>query len=266
MNRENIVLSGRNIVREFGFGKNKVAAVNNVGFDFYESEIISLVGESGSGKSTLAKIIMGLLKPDSGDLLYCGKPLDLRTHRKKKHYWQQVQAVFQDPFSSFNQFFKIERLFRDCLKLKNIKANKKEEKELFTRACSFVNLQYKELEDKYPFELSGGQMQRLMIARIFLINPTILIADEPTSMIDACTRSTILDMLLDLREENKMTILFITHDLGLAYYVSDTIYIMEQGEIVEGDEARTIIENPSSEYTRHLINDVPKLHETWLEE
>ena len=130
-------------------------------------------------------------------------------------------------------------------------------------ACSFVNLKYEELYNKYPFELSGGQMQRLMIARIFLLKPRILMADEPTSMVDACSRATILDMLLKLRDETKMTIVFITHDIGLAYYISDTIYIMEHGKFVEKGLANDVILNPKESYTKRLISDVPKLHEEW---
>jgi peptide/nickel transport system ATP-binding protein len=106
-------------------------------------------------------------------------------------------------------------------------------------------------------------MQRLMIARIFMLHPKILIADEPTSMIDACSRSTILDMLLKLRKENNMTIIFITHDVGLAYYVSDTLYIMEKGRIVESGPAEDVILNPKHRYTQQLISDVPKIHEEW---
>lgn len=107
-------------------------------------------------------------------------------------------------------------------------------------------------------------MQRMMIARIFVLQPKVLIADEPTSMIDACSRSTILEMLLNLRERNKMTIVFITHDLGLAYYISNTLYIMEKGVFVESGEAASIVHNPQNPYTRHLLNDVPKLSEEWI--
>lgn len=127
-------------------------------------------------------------------------------------------------------------------------------------ACSFVNLKFEELYNKYPFELSGGQMQRLMIARIFMLHPKVLIADEPTSMVDACSRSTILDMLLKLRDENRMTIVFITHDVGLAYYVSDTICIMEHGRMVEAGRAEEVIHHAEHPYTKQLINDVPKIH------
>jgi peptide/nickel transport system ATP-binding protein len=119
------------------------------------------------------------------------------------------------------------------------------------------------MTNKYPFELSGGQMQRLMIARVFLLKPKILLADEPTSMIDACSRATILDMLLKLRDEIGMTIIFITHDMGLAYYVSDTVYIMEKGKFVEFGTADEIILAPKAEYTKQLLDDIPKIHDPW---
>jgi peptide/nickel transport system ATP-binding protein len=135
--------------------------------------------------------------------------------------------------------------------------------ELMAEACSFVNLKYAELTNKYPFELSGGQMQRLMIARIFLLKPKILLADEPTSMIDASSRATILDMFMKLRNETGMTLIFITHDIGLAYYVSDSVYIMEHGKLVERGSADEVILHPKEAYTKRLINDVPKIHEVW---
>jgi peptide/nickel transport system ATP-binding protein len=132
-----------------------------------------------------------------------------------------------------------------------------------TEACGFVNLKFEELTNKYPFELSGGQMQRLMIARIFLLNPKILLADEITSMIDACSRATILDMLMQLRDDIGMTVIFITHDVGLAYYVSDKVYIMEHGKFVESGSADEVILHPKEAYTRRLISDVPKIYEEW---
>ncbi|MBK8986672.1 MAG: ABC transporter ATP-binding protein [Chloroflexi bacterium] len=135
--------------------------------------------------------------------------------------------------------------------------------ELMTEACSFVNLKFAELTNKYPFELSGGQQQRLMIARIFLLKPQILLADEPTSMIDACSRATILDMLMQLRDEIGMTPIFITHDIGLAYYVSDSVYIMEHGKFVESGSADQVILHPQEPYTKRLLNDVPKIYEEW---
>jgi peptide/nickel transport system ATP-binding protein len=134
---------------------------------------------------------------------------------------------------------------------------------MMTQACGFVNLKFEELTNKYPFELSGGQQQRLMIARICLLRPKILLADEPTSMIDACSRATILDMLMQLRDEIGMTIIFITHDIGLAYYVSDSVYIMERGRFVEHGSADDVILRPKETYTKRLINDVPKIYGEW---
>jgi len=152
----------------------------------------------------------------------------------------------------------------DCIHMRGGRGLPQAKKvELMAEACGFVNLKFEELTNKYPFELSGGQMQRLMIARIFLLKPKILLADEPTSMIDACSRSTILSMLMKLVTETGMTLIFITHDLGLAYYVSDKIYIMEHGKFVESGSPDEVILNAKEAYTRRLLSDVPKLHEEW---
>jgi peptide/nickel transport system ATP-binding protein len=259
------LLETKKVCKTFGSGKNAVNAVIDVDFQIHQGEIISIVGTSGSGKTTLAKILLGLLKETSGEILYKGKPRLLKNQKERRAYWQNIQAIFQDPFSTFNQFFRVDKILNDCLKLQGLEhISQKEKTEKMQDACKFVNLKYEELYNKYPFELSGGQMQRLMIARIFMVKPNILIADEPTSMIDACSRSTILDMLMKLREEEGMTILFITHDLGLAYYLSDTIYIMESGRIVENGSAKDVILHPKDSYTKQLVSDVPKLHEEWV--
>ncbi len=258
------VLRGEGVTKIFGMGKVRTKAVNSVDFDFHAGEIISIVGESGSGKTTIAKMILGLINITEGTIYFNGKPRDISSGRKKKEYWKGIQAIFQDPFSTFNMFFKIDALLLDCINMKGGRGLPYEKKfEMMTEACSFVNLKFAELTNKYPFELSGGQMQRLMIARIFLLKPKILIADEPTSMIDACSRATILDMLLKLRDEINMTIIFITHDIGLAYYVSDSVYIMEHGVFVEQGSADDVILRSKAEYTKRLINDVPKIHEEW---
>ena len=259
-----LCLSGRNVTKAFGLGDRKTVAVDHVDFDFHEGEFVSIVGESGSGKTTLSKMLLGLLNPTEGEILFEGKVRDISTARKKREYWKGIQAIFQDPFSSFNVFHKIDSVLLDCINMRGGRNLSHEEKvRLMTEACSFVNLKFAELTNKYPFELSGGQMQRLMIARIFLLKPRILLADEPTSMVDACSRATILDMLLDLRDETGMTIIFITHDIGLAYYISDTVYIMEHGRFVESGKADEVILHPKAAYTKRLISDVPKIHEEW---
>ena len=195
-------LSGKGVTKVFGMGDKKTVAVDHVDFDFREGEIVSIVGESGSGKTTLSKMLLGLISVTEGDVMFQGKPRDISNGQKKKEYWKGIQAIFQDPFSSYNTFNKIDAVLLDCINMRGGKNLPYEEKFAMMReACSFVNLEFKELTNKYPFELSGGQMQRLMIARIFLLKPKILLADEPTSMIDACSRATILDMLLKLRDE-----------------------------------------------------------------
>ena len=257
-------LSGRGVTKVFGLGDKKTVAVDHVDFDFHVGEFVSIVGESGSGKTTLSKMLLGLLNSSEGEIQFMGKPRDISTGAKKREYWKGIQAIFQDPFSSFNVFHKIDSVLLDCINMRGGRNLPKEKKiEMMTEACSFVNLKFAELTNKYPFELSGGQMQRLMIARIFLLKPKILLADEPTSMVDACSRATILDMLLDLRDETGMTIIFITHDIGLAYYISDTVYIMEHGKFVEFGKADEVIINPQAAYTKRLISDVPKIHEEW---
>lgn len=257
-------LKGVGLTKVFGIGRTRTLAVDHVDFDFKEAEIVSIVGESGSGKTTLAKLLLGLINPTEGDVYFQGVKRDISSPRKKKEYWKSIQAIFQDPYSSYNIFHKIDDVLLDCIKLRGGKNLSRDQKvAMMTEACSFVNLKYEELTNKYPFELSGGQMQRLMIARIFLLRPKILLADEPTSMIDACSRATILDMLLKLRNETKMTLIFITHDIGLAYYVSDSVYIMEKGKLVESGTADQVILSPKQAYTKRLISDVPKIHEEW---
>ncbi len=261
---KNLCLSGSGLTKEFGLGRQKTVAVDHVDFNFYEGEIVSIVGESGSGKTTLAKMLLGLISSTEGKVYFQGEERDISTHRKKQTYWKNIQAIFQDPFSSYNIFNKIDSVLLDCINMRGGRRLPRAKKvEMMTEACSFVNLKFEELTNKYPFELSGGQMQRLMIARIFLLEPKILLADEPTSMIDACSRATILGMLLKLVFETGMTLIFITHDIGLAYYVSDTIYIMEHGKFVESGTPDDVILHPKEAYTRRLINDVPKIHAEW---
>ncbi len=257
-------LSTKGLTKVFGFGRSKCCAVDHVDFDLCTKDVVSIVGESGSGKTTFAKMLLGLITPTEGEIYFQGKKRDIRTQRKRKEYWKNIQAIFQDPYSSYNIFNKIDSLLLDCIYMRGGRHLPHNEKlRLMTEACSFVNLKFEELTNKYPFELSGGQQQRLMIARIFLLKPKILLADEPTSMIDACSRATILDMLMQLRNEVGMTVIFITHDIGLAYYVSDKVYIMEHGKFIESGSADEVILTPRQPYTKRLINDVPKIHEAW---
>jgi peptide/nickel transport system ATP-binding protein len=258
------MLKGVGVTKVFGLGRQRTVAVDHVNFEFYAGEIVSIVGESGSGKTTLAKMLLGLINLTEGDIYYHEQKRDISSQKKKEEYWRGIQAIFQDPFSSFNIFNKIDHVLLDCIHMRGGRGLSHTKKvDLMTEACSFVNLKFAEMTNKYPFELSGGQMQRLMIARIFLLKPKILLADEPTSMIDASSRATILDYLMKLRNETGMTTIFITHDIGLAYYVSDSVYIMEHGKFVESGSADEVILRPKETYTKRLINDVPKIYEEW---
>ncbi|MCL2425860.1 MAG: ATP-binding cassette domain-containing protein [Oscillospiraceae bacterium] len=262
--KRQLCLSGKGVTKVFGHGRKKTVAVNNVDFEFYSGDLISIVGESGSGKTTLIKMLLGLTSVTDGEIFFMGKKRDIRSRKNKKEYWNGIQAIFQDPYSSYNIFSKIDTVLLDCINMRGGRRFPIKKKiEMMREACSFVNLKFDEMTNKYPFELSGGQMQRLMIARIFLLRPKILLADEPTSMIDACSRATILDYLLKLRDEIGMTIIFITHDMGLAYYVSDSVYIMERGKFVEYGSANEIILNPKADYTKQLLDDIPKINNPW---
>ncbi len=252
----------KNLSRSFGHGKKLVEAVKNVSFTIPSRDIISVVGQSGCGKTVLAKMLLRLETPTSGTLLFSGKPI--ASEQDPRDHWRQVQAVFQDPFSAFNQFFTIRAQLKSSFKLFKEKPSEDEMETRVDNALLAVNIKPKEIEGKYPFELSGGQMQRMLLARIFILRPQVLIADEPTSMVDACSRANILDYLLKLKQELDMTIVFVTHDIGLACYISDSIFIMHKGEIVEQGPPDQVTSSPSSEVTKQLLEDIPDVHREWI--
>ncbi|HKO46080.1 MAG TPA: dipeptide/oligopeptide/nickel ABC transporter ATP-binding protein [Polyangiaceae bacterium] len=251
-----------NLSRSYGHGKKLVQAVKNLNFTIASKDIISVVGQSGCGKTVLAKMLLRLEVPTGGSLLFNGKPI--ASTRDPRHYWRSVQAVFQDPFSAFNQFFTIRAQLKSSFKLFAHKPSAEEIEARVDAALLAVNIKPKEVEGKYPFELSGGQMQRMLLARIFILRPEVLIADEPTSMVDACSRASILDYLMKLKRELDMTIVFITHDIGLACYISDSIFIMHQGQIVEHGPPDRVIRSPTSQVTQQLLEDIPDVHRDWL--
>jgi peptide/nickel transport system ATP-binding protein len=263
MPSETLKFEARSLSRAYGHGKKIKLAVNDVSFKIRDKEIVSVVGQSGCGKTVLAKMLLRLEQPTSGSLLYEGKPIaeaaDPRVH------WRQVQAVFQDPFSAFNQFFTIRAQLKSSFNLFEQKPSEKEMDERVDQALLAVNIKPREIDGKYPFELSGGQMQRMLLARIFILKPRVLVADEPTSMVDACSRANILDYLMKLKQELDMTIVFITHDIGLAYYVSDSIFIMHEGKIVEQGTPDDVTQRPQDPATRQLLDDIPDVHKNWID-
>ena len=252
----------KNLSRSYGHGKKLVQAVKNVSFAIRDKEVISVVGQSGCGKTVLAKMLLRLETPTSGSLHFNGKPI--ASERDPRRHFRSVQAVFQDPFSAFNQFFTIRAQLKSCFRLFEHKPSAQEMEARVDAALLAVNIEPREIEGKYPFELSGGQMQRMLLARIFILRPEVLIADEPTSMVDACSRANILDYLLKLKQELEMTIVFVTHDIGLACYISDAIFIMHRGEIVEQGPPDRVTSSPTSDVTKQLLEDIPDVHREWI--
>ena len=248
------------LTRIFGRGPGAVTAVNAATFSVPERHIVTIVGESGSGKSTLSRMLLRLLEPSSGSFTLEGKDVTKLRGGHLKSYWQEVQAVFQDPFSSFNQFFPIRRLLEDATGVLKQKPSASERQHRMEEALRHVGLNLDVL-DKHPHQLSGGQRQRVMMARALMLRPRVLIADEATSMLDASLRANILNLLDDIRKELGMTILFVTHDLGQASYIADYVLVMYKGDIVEQGDADRVLWNPQHEYTQRLLADVPKLHE-----
>jgi peptide/nickel transport system ATP-binding protein len=247
---------GEHLTRVFGRGDAAVRAVDDVSFALRRGEITTVVGESGSGKSTLARMLLKLLPVTSGRLVFDGTDVTGRTDSTA--YWRQVQAVFQDPFSAFNQFFTVRRLLARSRRLLGAELTEAR----MVEALEQVGLAAGDVLGRYPHQLSGGQRQRVMIARALLMRPSLLIADEATSMLDASLRATILNVLTDLRDRAGLTILFITHDIGQACYVSDQVLVLSRGRLVESGPAERVIFDPRHDYTRKLLADVPRLHDT----
>jgi peptide/nickel transport system ATP-binding protein len=261
------ILETKNLVKVYqsGFFKRRsLIAVNNVSFNLQKGEIISLVGESGSGKTTVARIILKLLPPTDGKILYNGRDIaELKRRGELIDYWRHVQGIFQDPYAPFNLFYKVDRVFNIIFNLFTDAFNEDEKRKMIESSLKMVDLNPEEVLGKYPHQLSGGQRQRILIARSLIVNPEILLADEPTSMIDASTRVDILKVFLGLKEKQGLSIIFITHDVGLAYYISDRMLVMQNGRIVEEGDVEKIIANPKQEYTKKLLSSVPTLTKKW---
>lgn len=254
------LLDVKHLTKTFGSRDNEVRAVDDVSFTVTRGGIISIVGESGSGKSTLARMLLRLSNPTSGEILMNGTDVTrIRGAKNLKPYWQEVQGVFQDPVASFNQFYSVGRVLTKTLALTGEKLSKEEERKRLSSALEVVGLDPKDALPKGAHQLSGGQLQRAMIARALLVDPKILIADESTSALDASLRVTVLDVLRELRERLHMTILFVTHDIAQANYISDRIFVMYQGKMVEQGTVEEVLGNPQHEYTQRLLADVPRV-------
>ncbi len=250
------------VYRTGTFGGKELHAVNNVSFDIGNKEIVSLIGESGSGKSTIGKMILRLVSISSGSIVLNG--VDVSNHKgaSLKEYYRNVQGVFQDPFSSYNPIFKADRIFSFVRQEFFPDASDSEWNKKLNNSLEVVGLNPEHVLNKFPHQLSGGQLQRFLIARALLLDLQILVADEIISMLDASTRIDVLNLLAGLRSRG-LSILFITHDLSLAHYISERAVILYSGCTMEMGEAEKIFNKPLHPYTQMLIASVPRLDKRW---
>ena len=240
--------------------RQTIKAVNDVSFslDTDRPEIFAIVGESGSGTSTMAKMILGDEIPNGGRLVFDGNDIGtIRNRGQREAFMARVQPVFQNPFEAFNPLTRVDAyLFGTAHRFTG--ASTSEEKErVCDQALQRVGLSMAEIKGRFSHELSGGQLQRVAVARALIPSPKLIVADEPVSMVDASLRSAILDVLVNLRQESGISFLYVTHDLSTAYHIADELLVLYDGETVERGAARAVIDHPQHDYTRRLIDAVP---------
>jgi ABC-type oligopeptide transport system ATPase subunit len=256
------VAACRKAYRVGAFGGSELVAVNDVSFSVGPGEVVSLIGESGSGKSTIGKLILRLLRITSGTITFNGVDISTIQGRRLKEYYGDVQGVFQDPFSSYNPIFKADRVFTMLRSEYFAALSSSEWREKLEKSLEAVSLNPGDVLNKYPHQLSGGQLQRMLIARALLLDIRLLVADEIISMLDASTRIDVLNLLGDLKSRG-LGVLFITHDLSLGNYISDKTMILRRGSVVELGATEKVFGNPAHPYTRMLVESVPQLHTKW---
>ncbi len=258
------VLEGQGLTKVFAvpggglFGRRSIAAVDGVSMALHEKPaIVSLVGESGSGKTTFSRMLLGLTPPTAGEVFYRGKNITDLSPQERQDYRRNVQPVFQDPFSIYNPFYRIERVLELMIKNFRLALSKSEARRLIEESLGAVDLRPEDVVGRYPHQLSGGQAQRVMLARIFLVKPKIIIADEPVSMIDVAVRTLFLNILADFRDKYGISCLFITHNLATAYYLGGQMMVLCFGRVVEQGDLDEIISHPAHPYTQELLRSIP---------
>jgi peptide/nickel transport system ATP-binding protein len=242
----------------FNKGPSYFPAVDNLNFSVGEKEILGFVGESGCGKSTMSRTILQLVKPTGGKVFFKGTRVDTLSKKQFMPFRRRMQMIFQDPFGSLNPRRTVSETLRQTIKIHNLATDRNAENDLIRKTLEEVGLNpVEEYWNKYPKLLSGGQLQRVSIGRVLVLQPEFVIADESVSMLDVSVRIGILDLILKMREEYGISFIYITHDLITARYICDRIAIMYLGKIVEIGPTEEIINNPRHPYTQALIAAVP---------
>lgn len=250
------------------FSRSVFAAVDGVSMLLEDRpQILAVVGESGSGKTTLARMVLRLIEPSAGRLTLLGRPLprDEPGAADDLEFRRLVQPIFQNPFESFSAHLPIELyLLRTALNLK-VARDRMEAETAARAALHAVGLDFARIRGKFPRQFSGGELQRIAIARALIPRPRLVVADEPVSMVDASLRMNLVNLFRSIRDEQDVSFIYITHDLSTAHYVSDQVAIMKSGRIVESGDPRDVLANPAHLYTRELIDAVPRVGERWPE-
>lgn len=240
-------------------GKRTVIALQDFNLTIPDrpASVITIAGESGSGKTTLANLVLGFVRPTSGQIIYEGRDISEGKAQEIKDYRRDVQAVFQDPFGVYNPFYRVQHVFELIIKNFKLSSSKTQSRNLIEEALNVVGLHGDDVLRKYPHQLSGGQRQRIMMARAYLVKPKLIVADEPVSMIDASLRASILEVMLRLKEESNISFLYITHDLSTSYQISNQIYVLYQGIVAEKGNTIRVIDKPHHPYVQLLVDSVP---------
>jgi ABC-type dipeptide/oligopeptide/nickel transport system ATPase subunit len=236
----------------FAYGKGR-AVLEDISFDVPRGANVGLVGESGSGKSTLLRLLLGLDSPQRGRILFDGAPLDARDRGYMRGYRRQVQAVFQDPYSSLNPAHRIRRIVTEPLRSLKIPGD---HRQMAEAAITSVGLTPDTL-DRYPHQFSGGQRQRIAIARAIVARPALLLADEAVSALDLSTRVRVVDLFRQIARD--MTMVFVSHDMGVVAALCDRIVVLDRGRIVEAGDTAAILKNPQHPYTQSLLSSIPRM-------
>jgi peptide/nickel transport system ATP-binding protein len=254
--------SKRNIM---GKTTEYVKAVDDISFDVHPGETLGLVGESGCGKTTTGRAILKLIEPTAGKIIYHGEDLMKKNADEMKPLRKDMQIIFQDPYSSLNPRITIGHAIMEPLQVHKLHHDDKERKDKVIELLQKVNMKPEHF-NRYPHEFSGGQRQRICIARALALNPKFIICDESVSALDVSVQAQVLNLLIRLREEFKFTYIFISHDLSVVKFMSDRMVVMNKGKIEEMGIADEIYNNPQMEYTKKLINAIPKGNVEFIKE